>query len=92
MMAIKKIIGTALLIFVFSTTAFAECTTECSKKAFEEDGFCYEVFKGPDKTDEAMIVGYVGTGGDIVIPDTLGGNPVTIVGNNAFYQCDILHA
>jgi hypothetical protein len=34
---------------------------------------------------EATITGYIGMGGDIVIPDTLGGEPVTVIDSWAFY-------
>ena len=33
---------------------------------------------------EAQITGYTGTGGAVTIPSTLGGDPVTSIGNNAF--------
>jgi len=36
---------------------------------------------------EATITGYTGTGGDVTIPATLGGYPVTTIGDEAFYSC-----
>ncbi len=39
---------------------------------------------------EAMITGYNGAGGNITIPSTLGGYPVTSIGTNAFLRCSNL--
>ena len=36
---------------------------------------------------QAQITGYTGAGGDIVIPSSLDGVPVTSIGDNAFYSC-----
>ena len=33
------------------------------------------------------VTGYEGTGGDVVIPETHNGLPVTSIGANAFYDC-----
>ena len=44
--------------------------------------FTYEVFDG-----KVTITGYTGSSGDITIPATLGGYPVTSIGNSAFYSC-----
>src|SRR5450759_4016932 len=38
----------------------------------------------------ATITGYAGLGGAIVIPATLGGYPVTNIGDMAFYTCTAL--
>lgn len=35
---------------------------------------------------EAAVIGYHGSGGDIVIPDTLGGDPVTAIGDSVFVK------
>ncbi len=35
----------------------------------------------------ATITGYTGPGGNVTIPDAIGGKPVTIIGNNAFRNC-----
>src|SRR5665647_1773477 len=35
----------------------------------------------------ATITGYTGTGGVVAIPSTLGGVPVTSIGDSAFIQC-----
>ncbi len=51
----------------------------------EQDGdYTYSVENG-----NATITKYNGSGGDITIPSTLGGYPVTIIGDFAFYQRDI---
>ncbi|MBR6185029.1 MAG: leucine-rich repeat protein [Clostridia bacterium] len=50
-----------------------------------ESDFNYEIRNG-----KATITKYTGKGGDVVIPDTLGGYPVSIVGDKAFYKCDSL--
>src|SRR5712691_4247888 len=36
------------------------------------------------------ITGYTGPGGDVTIPDTINGYPVTSIGYEAFYSCDSL--
>ena len=36
------------------------------------------------------ITGYLGPGGDVTIPDTMDGLPVTSVGDLAFYKCSNL--
>ncbi len=34
------------------------------------------------------ITGYSGPGGDVTIPDTINGLPVTGIGGGAFYECE----
>jgi signal peptidase I len=53
-------------LMAITSLALAECKVECGKKEFEEDGYCYEVRKAPDKTYMAVITGYIGVGGDLV--------------------------
>jgi len=36
------------------------------------------------------ITGYTGPGGDVAIPGTINGLPVTVIGNSAFYNCNTL--
>ena len=75
----KKILTTfcvlaLALVCIFVLPATAEAATE---------GFyTYEVEYG-----EATITDYTGSGGDITIPDTLGGYPVACIGDEAFYNC-----
>ncbi len=47
-----------------------------------ENTYTYEVTAG-----EAIITGYTGAGGDVVIPSTLGGYPVTSIGREALSFC-----
>jgi len=44
--------------------------------------FKYEVEDGA-----AVITGYTGVGGDVVVPAEIGGLPVTTIGIGAFYNC-----
>jgi hypothetical protein len=41
---------------------------------------------------QAQITKYTGAGGVVTIPDTVDGNPVTSIGDNAFYSCKVLTA
>src|SRR5208283_1532614 len=36
------------------------------------------------------ITGYIGSGSDVIIPDTINSLPVTSIGSYAFYQCSSL--
>ena len=36
---------------------------------------------------EVTITNYTGAGGDVVVPDTIDGFPVTCIGDNAFCYC-----
>jgi hypothetical protein len=49
--------------------------------ALQDDDYLFTV-----DSDQATITGYVGTGGDITIPSTLGGYPTVAIGTTAFYQ------
>ena len=44
--------------------------------------FKYEVDDG-----KVTITDYTGAGGDVVVPDTIDGRPVTCIGDNAFCYC-----
>ena len=44
--------------------------------------FEYEVDDG-----KVTITDYTGAGGDVVVPDTIDGRPVTCIGDNAFCYC-----
>jgi len=39
------------------------------------------------KTDALTIAKYTGPGGDVIIPDTVDGLPVTTIGSSAFWNC-----
>ena len=43
-----------------------------------------------DGSSNATITGYTGAGGDVTIPGTLGGYPVSSIGLKAFYYCSAL--
>ncbi len=46
------------------------------------DNFKYEIDEG-----RVFITGYTGAGGDVIVPSTLGGLPVTNIGYRAFLKC-----
>ena len=56
-----------------SFTAFASTQVEGEYKYIVSD-------------DGAIITGYLGDGGDVVLPDTLGGYPVTGINDSAFWM------
>ncbi|MCD7774005.1 MAG: leucine-rich repeat domain-containing protein [Clostridiales bacterium] len=86
MLKIKKILGITLSILLILSAvpvvAFAENTYYTS-----EDGYLtYKIENG-----EAIIIGCdTSISGDYTIPSTLGGYPVTEIGENAFYNCTSL--
>lgn len=51
----------------------------------DEGDFWYTVIDG-----EATLTGYTGFGGDVIIPSTLGGYPVTAIGEWVFSNCQEL--
>ncbi len=59
-------------------------TIHCAEDPSAKD-YTYEVTDG-----NATITGYTGAGGDITIPSTLGGYPVTAIGTYAFASCTSL--
>lgn len=64
-------------------------TTVDDNKDSETDGdFEYIVLNN----GTAEITGYIGNGGNIVIPDTVGGKSVTSIGEKAFYNCTSLES
>lgn len=52
------------------------------EQVVQEGAFCYCV-----NSQGVTITKYMGMWGDVVVPDTLGGVPVTQIGNYAFYGC-----
>ena len=44
-------------------------------------------FKYEIDDSEVTITGYTGAGGDVVVPSTLGGCPVTTIGGGVFQEC-----
>ena len=53
--------------------------------AATQNGFVYSVYD-----NEATITKYRGSATSLTIPDTLGGYPVTSIGEDAFSDCDSL--
>lgn len=72
-----------ILAFVFVFTFVP--TFAFSVSALEEGDYTYEIVDGT-----ATITGYHGVGGDVKIPDTLGGVAVTAIGDGAFKGCTSL--
>ncbi len=69
-----------VLSVVFATPIIASADIECAV----EDGLYYSVSDG-----EATVTGHDGElNGDLIIPETLGGYPVTAIGDSAFSYCD----
>ena len=63
-----------VLVCVFVLPATAEAATE--------GNYTYSVTDG-----KATVTGYTGEDSEVIIPSTLGGYPVTAIGNSAFSEC-----
>ena len=57
----------------------------CTGCGAAQSPYTYEIIDG-----QVTITGYTGAGGDITIPSTLGGFPVTTIGDSAFESCTSL--
>ena len=68
----------------FFAVCAAVATVMCASSLWsaEENGFTYSISDGT-----ATITGYSGSGGHVEIPETLGGLPVTDIGQIAFEYC-----
>ncbi len=76
----------AMSIFLFLTTnAFSNCVSYCPSGTSESDGYCYT-----EDGIEVTITDYAGSGGNIIIPATIDGMPVTQIGAMAFHSCTSL--
>ena len=74
------------IIAVFVLLCMVACMLPPTQtNAATYNGYTYTVYGG-----EAEITGYTGPGGDITIPTTLGGNPVTVIFVSAFAFCTSL--
>lgn len=72
-----------IVLTVFVTAVLAVCMLAFSASAANEGPFVYEYSNG-----EVTITRCdPNTTGDLIIPDTLGGMPVTAIGERAFYYC-----
>ncbi|WP_405356420.1 leucine-rich repeat protein [Ruminococcus sp.] len=59
----------------------------CSGETDDYQYGVYNQFNGYAQYKVSKISAYIGSDSDIVIPDTLGGYPVTSIGREAFYDC-----
>ncbi len=74
----KRVLA-SLLVLTMLLTVIPLNAVSVSAESYYEDGYTYEVHDG-----EATITDYDGPGGDITIPSTFGGYPVTAIGEYAF--------
>lgn len=75
-----------IALTVFITVVLAVCMFAFNASAANEGPFVYEISNGEvtiTKCDPTIS-------GDLIIPDTLGGMPVTAIGDKAFYYCSEL--
>ena len=78
MRILKK--ANTFLICIMMMAILLCCSSQV--QAAQDGDYTYTVTAG-----EAQITGYTGAGGVVTIPSTLGGVPVTSIGDNAFFQC-----
>ena len=71
--------------FVSLLVSLMLCLCVSGAMAYTEGDFEYWVSNG-----EATVTGYAGDAAEVVVPDTLGGYPVTSIGGFAFQGCDSL--
>ena len=77
-----------IALAVFVTVVLAVCMLAFSASAANEGPYVYEISNG-----EVTITRCdPGTSGDVIIPDTLGGMPVTAIGYRAFYNCSSIES
>ena len=72
---------TLLIISMMLVAMFVVLPGQAS--ALQDGDYLYTV-----DSDQATITNYIGTGGDITIPSTLGGYPTVAIGSTAFYNND----
>ena len=78
----KKVLSVLLSVCLLTTTL---CVFTLPAIADTSGNYEYFVENG-----EAIITGYNGIGGNVVIPNTLGSYSVTSIGKSAFYDCTSL--
>ncbi|SPF46950.1 exported hypothetical protein [Candidatus Desulfosporosinus infrequens] len=76
MLKISKVITTFLISLMMMTILLCYSTPV---QAAQDGDFTYAI-----TNDQAQITSYTGAGGAVTIPSTLGGFPVTSIGNSAF--------
>lgn len=74
-----------LLAAVLFLCLLVNCIPPMQTNAATSGYYTYTV-----SNNQATITGYSGAGGDITIPSTLGGYPVTSIGDDAFRKCSRL--
>lgn len=74
----KKLLKNLIFVTVIAILCFAVAVTA---SATDESDFTYTI---SNEMEGVIITGYVGDGGDVVIPDYLGGYPVIAIGDTAF--------
>ena len=77
----KRKIVSVLLVAVMLLTCIPLGALGVSAEEYVQGVYTYTVVEG-----EATITAYHGAGGNVVIPDTLGGYPVVQIGREAFYE------
>ena len=70
---LSALLALAMLLALLPTAAFAETSND----------YNYSI----DSNGNVTITKYIGSGGDVVIPEELDGHPVTIIGEQAFLEC-----
>ena len=80
----KKILS-CLLALTFALSLGSVATISSSASTFGD--FQYGLIRGGT---EAQVSRYLGAGGDVEIPATIEGRPVTEIGQEAFYFCETL--
>jgi hypothetical protein len=68
--------------YLFGTTGWGPTFGGCPTALWSPSGYIYTTNNGT-----VTITGYTGPGGDLTIPSTISGLPVTGVGNSAFADC-----
>ena len=82
----KKILS-FILVFAMLITAVPVFSISASAQTEYVDGnFVYTVENGCATVKEFDQ----SVGGEVIIPETLGGSPVTVIGYQAFYYCDLV--
>ena len=78
----KKLLATLVSLSLLLTAVGSVFSLPVSADDYTSGDYTYTVSDG-----KATITDYTGSGGDITIPSTLGGYPVTTIGEVAFYEC-----